>query len=66
VLGPDQFRLTWNSVAGRNYQVQSKDSVSASTWITNASVTATGFSTSFTNAGMSSVGQRFYRVVNTL
>jgi hypothetical protein len=64
-LSADAVKLTWDSISTRVYQVQSKDSLSAAAWTTNATVTATAASTSYTNSGLSAVPQRFYRVVNT-
>jgi hypothetical protein len=61
----DQFVLTWQSISGQNYQVQSKDLLTAAIWNSNATVMATGASTSWTNSGLSTITQRFYRVVAT-
>ena len=63
--GSDQFALTWQSFSGQNYQVQSKDSLTAAIWNTNATVTATGTTTAWTNSGLAGIAQRFYRVVAT-
>jgi hypothetical protein len=53
--------LTWNSQAGRTYQVQSRDSLSAGTWGNlGGPIPATGSTTSFTNTISSDT--RFYRV----
>jgi hypothetical protein len=58
--------LTWDSVSGVNYQVLSRDSLSLSTWVTNATVQATGASTSYTNSPIPpSVTQRYYRILAT-
>ena len=65
LLTPDQFVLTWDSISNNVYQVQSIDSLSAGSWITNATITASDISTSWTNTGISSVAERYYRVVNT-
>jgi hypothetical protein len=64
-LNPDSLVLSWDSVSNRVYQIQSKDSLNAASWTTNATVTATGSSTSYTNTGLSGIGERYYRVVNT-
>jgi len=61
----DQFSLTWDSVASKVYQVQSRALLGTGDWTTNATVTATDASTSWTNTGLSGVLQRYYRVVNT-
>jgi hypothetical protein len=54
--------LTWPTVAGRNYLVQFKDSLSIPTWSdAGIAVTATGSTMSFTNS-LSSSTARFYRV----
>lgn len=65
IPGANQFALTWQSVSGQNYQVQSSDSLAPQSWSSNATVTATGSSTSWTNSGLSGIPQRFYRVVAT-
>jgi hypothetical protein len=61
----NQFALTWDSASGQTYQVQSKDNLSLTGWATNATVTATSASTSWTNTALSGIPQRFYRVVAT-
>jgi len=62
--GPSSVRITWNSISGVNYQIQSRNSLSSGSWATNATVQATGASTSYTNSpgGASAL---FYRVVAT-
>ncbi|MBA4146540.1 MAG: hypothetical protein H0X66_00380 [Verrucomicrobia bacterium] len=62
-LSADSVKLTWDSVAGQDYQVQSRDALNGGGWTTHGTVTATDSSTSFTNSGLSAVPQRFYRVV---
>jgi hypothetical protein len=64
-INEDQFRLRWTSISGFNYQIQSKDDLNSASWTSNATVTATGSSTTWTNAGTTGVNQRFYRIVNT-
>lgn len=64
-IASDQFRITWDSVADQVYQVQSCDSLGTGIWTTNATVTAVGVSTSWTNSGVSVISERYYRVVNT-
>jgi hypothetical protein len=61
----DTAVITWDSTASQKYQIQSRDTVNQSGWITNGSVTASTASTSFTNSGVTAVTQRYYRVVNT-
>jgi hypothetical protein len=60
-----QFKLTWDSVSGQNYQVQSKAALGVGAWTTNATLTASSISTSYTNTGISGLQPRFYRVVAT-
>lgn len=61
-INPNQFAITWGSVSGRTYQVQSATSLLTPKWMTNANLTATAGSTSWTNpAAYGPVG--FYRVV---
>jgi hypothetical protein len=60
---PDQLAMSWNSVSNTVYQIQSQESLNAGSWTTNDIVVATGATTSWTNTGVSSIPQRFYRVV---
>jgi hypothetical protein len=55
--------LTWASVPNVNYDIQSTPSLSPTAWVTNATVLASGASTSYTNTPVSG-GMRFYRVVS--
>src|SRR5262249_4558426 len=65
-LASGAIALTWDSVSGVNYQVLSRDSLSVNTWVTNATVQATGASTSYTNSPIpASVTQRYYRILAT-
>jgi hypothetical protein len=64
-LPGNQFEITWVSVAGQNYFIESKDSLSAPSWTTNASMVAVGSSSSYTNTGLGAIPRRFYRVVAT-
>lgn len=59
------LKLTWDSIDGRNYQIQSRESLSSGDWITNATVTAVGTSSSYTNFPTPGTSQQFYRVVAT-
>ena len=60
---PGSVSITWDSVNGQSYQVQSTDALNPVNWTTNTTVVATGSSTSYTDAPVSSsVTQRFYRV----
>jgi len=57
----DSVVLTWQSSAGKVYQVQSRDSLASGTWADlGDAITAAGDSTSFTNA--ISGASKFYRV----
>lgn len=63
-VSPNQFAITWTSVIGRTYQVQSAPGLALADWMTNATLTATATSTSWTNpAAYGPAG--FYRVVAT-
>ncbi|MBC8096036.1 MAG: hypothetical protein H7Y43_09505 [Akkermansiaceae bacterium] len=63
LLPPEGIKLTWDSVSGKAYQVQSTDSLSPTVnWSTNATMTASSSSTSYTNSPVTSA-QQFYRVV---
>ena len=61
MVAPTSFALTWDSISGVNYQVQSRTSLNSGNWTTNATVMATDISTSYTNTP--AVGTAFYRVV---
>jgi hypothetical protein len=63
-LFSDQLELTWNSVSNTVYQIQSQDSINLGGWMTNDTVVATDITTSWTNTGVSSISQRFYRIVS--
>jgi hypothetical protein len=63
VPSPNTVVLTWNSVATAKYDIQSTPSLSPTAWVTNATVTASGTSTSYTNTPVSGSTQ-FYRVVS--
>jgi hypothetical protein len=63
LLSPGSVKLSWASQNGVTYQVLSKDSLAAPAWVTNATVTATGPSTSYTNS--TAVSSKFYRILAT-
>jgi hypothetical protein len=63
VPSPNTVVLTWTSVPTAQYDIQSTASLSPSAWVTNATVTASGTSTSYTNTPVSG-STRFYRVVS--
>ena len=54
--------LVWNSVPGNTYHVQSRDSLTAGSWITNATVIAEGNMASWTEPA-SLASARFYRLL---
>jgi len=63
VMEGKNVTLTWKSVAGQNYQVQSISDLSASNWASVTGVmTATNGVTS-TTFGIGAAAQQFYRVV---
>jgi hypothetical protein len=65
-LSPSDVKVTFESVPGKTYVLESRDQVNAGPWVTNATTTATGTTTSLTNSGIpSGVTQRFYRVGRT-
>lgn len=49
LVSPNGLKLTWESVAGVNYNILSRETLTTGDWVTNATVTATGSSTSYTN-----------------
>ena len=62
LLPPSSVVLTWTSVNGATYQVQSRNSLSSGNWSTNTTILATGTATSYTN---SPTGVTFYRVAGS-
>jgi hypothetical protein len=60
---PSTVVLSWTSVATAQYAVESTPSLTPTAWITNATVTASSTSTSYTNFPVSG-STRFYRVVS--
>lgn len=59
-----EVHLTWASVSGSTYQVQSRDTFSGGNWIERASVSATGSSASFTDSTITpGLPSRYYRIV---
>ena len=57
--------VTWDSIPAKKYQIQSRLALNSGNWTTNATVTATGISTSYTNSGLGAIPTQFYRVVAT-
>jgi hypothetical protein len=58
-----KLRLTWNSTAGRRYQVRHRASLGETTWSNLGSpVTATGSTTEFTDESLGTAPWRFYQV----
>jgi hypothetical protein len=64
-IDADNFRLVWESLDGQSYRVESKADLTAPTWTSNATVAATGTTTTWTNTGTAGAPKRFYRIVNT-
>ncbi len=62
-LPPNSVVLTWQSVSGVNYSVLSSPTINPSAWVTNATVMATGASTSYTNTPLTG-NKLFFRVVS--
>lgn len=62
-LSPGNVKVTFDSVPGKTYLLESRDQINSGPWTSNAVGTATGSSTSLTNTGIPpGVTQRFYRV----
>lgn len=65
-LSPSDVKVTFESVPGKTYVLESRDQVNTGDWTTNAITTATGTTTSLTNSGIPpTITQRFYRVGRT-
>lgn len=62
ILAPDAVQLTWESQAGVTYHVLSSGSLSPINWTTNATIVATGSSTSHTDAAIAGRAESYYRV----
>ena len=60
---PNALVLTWTSVPTATYNVESTASLSPSAWVTNAVLTASGTSLSYTNTPLSG-SSKFFRVVS--
>jgi hypothetical protein len=61
----DSCRLKWNTLAGQNYTVQCKTNLTDPSWTTLQTLTATTTTLTWTNTGLTGIGQLFYRVANT-
>lgn len=63
-LSANSVKLTWASQAGASYHIVSSPTATtpSTSWTTNATVLATGSSTSYTNTPTSGA-ERFYRVI---
>ena len=59
-LSPNSVKLTWDSVSGATYHILVRDSVNGAE-STNATIVATGSSTSYTNSPLSGT-ERYFRV----
>ena len=56
--------LSWNSVVGKDYQVQYRGVFALASWVDlGGPVTATNLSTSLTDNIVNPAGQRFYRII---
>jgi len=64
-LSSDHVRITWEAVSNETYRVESRDALDANVWSLLGSVIGPGTSASYTNSGLLSVTQRYYRVVYT-
>jgi len=61
---PGGFRLTFDSIAGRQYRVERSSALVEGSWATlPGQLTGTGFPVQFTDSSVGSAGQLFYRVV---
>ena len=55
--------VTWASVAGKTYRIESKDDLSQANWnLVQDQIVAAGASTAITNPGATALPHRFYRV----
>lgn len=62
LLDADTAKLTWETGAGLAYEVQARDELATTGWTALGVVTAASGTASFTNTGISGVGERYYRV----
>jgi hypothetical protein len=63
-INSNSARLKWNTVAGQNYQIQYKANLGDPAWTPIETVTATTTTLTWTNTGLTGIGERIYRVVN--
>ncbi len=63
VQSANGFELTWNSLAGLNYQVQYKTNLAQADWLDFDAVTATNVLATFVDITGAAGSQRFYRLV---
>ena len=62
-LSADSVTITWRAIVGKNYQLQYKSDLAEASWnAVSGDVGASGDSAAKVDV-MSSIGQRFYRVV---
>ena len=61
----DSTRLKWNTIANQKYQVQCKTNLTDPAWSPIETLTATTTTITWTNTGLTGIGQRFYRIANT-
>ncbi len=64
-INSNAMRLKWNTISGQNYQIQYKATVTDPSWTPIETVTATTTTLTWTNTGLTGIGERIYRVVNT-
>ena len=63
VQSANGFELTWNALAGLNYQVQYKTNLAQADWLDFDAVTATNVLATFVDITGAAGSQRFYRLV---
>jgi len=61
----DSCRLKWNSIRGQNYQIQCKTNLTDLSRTPIETLTATTTTLSWTDTGLTGMGQRVDRVTNT-
>ena len=61
----DSCRLKWDTIRDQNYQVQCKTNLADPSWTPIETVNATTTTLTWTNTGLTGIGQRFYRIANT-
>jgi hypothetical protein len=62
LLDADSIKIIWESSPAAVYEIQTRDTLASTNWTSLGMVTSASTTTSFTNAGVATNVERFYRV----